>query len=266
MSNNRYFYGNPNFDSDGYMQAMQTFSFHESLNSAKTSSLPLAQFWRPHDLEERINHIRGSKEDEVKRALSEPAKRCFEYPTLLPDGYGKGKPSMTDLMLLSDRYRIAIEAKYTEYLGSGSTYRPLIRDWKKENLDNRTKVLAGWLCHIGDRIEHNDVTLDHTPYQLIHRIASACANLGKNTTPIVIYHLFFDASFQDDAQSFANQLLQWANELHLKEVGFHVLLTEARLSSAASDHEDNGSLNAMFLNMGKQDFYGSLCNTKLLSR
>lgn len=267
MSNIRYFYGNPNNDGDGYMQVMQTFSFHESLNSARTSSLPLAQFWRPNDLGERINQIRGLKEEEVKRALSEPAKRCFEYPTLLPDGCeGKGKPSMTDLMLLSDRYRIAIEAKYTEYLGSGSAYRPLIKDWKKENLKNRTKVLSGWLCHIGDRIEHNDDILDNIPYQLIHRIASACADIGENTAPIVIYHLFFDTSFHDDAQFFANQLLNWANELRLKEVGFHILLTEVRVSSDAINREDDGSLNTIFLDIGKKDFYGSLCSTRLLSR
>ena len=264
MSTSRYFYGNPNNDFDDYQQAMQTFSLHESLNSAKTSSLPLAQFWRPNGLEDRINHIRGQKADEVRWALREPAKRCFEYPTSLPKNCGKGKPSMTDLMLLSDSYKIAIEAKYTEYLESGLEYRPHVGDWRKDNPQNRAKVLSGWLNLVGARIECDTSILDDIPYQLIHRIASACSNVVQEK-PIVIYHLFYDNDSYQSAYHFAEKLKKWATDLKLNGIGFHVLLTKIVLSPIASKYEDENKLNLIFKHIRTKNFYGNLMETELIS-
>ena len=67
--------------------------------------------------------------------LGEP-KFCFEYP--VPVNGGKGKASMTDLMILADNYAIAIEAKWTE---CKHKYE-VIGDWENSgDAVNHKKVL-----------------------------------------------------------------------------------------------------------------------------
>ena len=83
---------------------------------------------------------------------------------------GTGRPSQTDLMILSGDASVAIEAKYTEppYL--------TVSKWLGDS-SNRRQVLEGWVAlitaHTGnDSIRVKDLL--ELPYQMIHRCASAC--------------------------------------------------------------------------------------------
>ncbi|MCC6334336.1 MAG: hypothetical protein IT380_10155 [Myxococcales bacterium] len=86
---------------------------------------------------------------------------------------GKGKSSFTDLMLVSNRFAVAIEAKYLE--------RPYQRagEWLAggKNAENRKRVLRHWLHVIRNRTEHavQLEAVDALVYQMVHRTASACS-------------------------------------------------------------------------------------------
>jgi len=76
---------------------------------------------------------------------------------------------MTDLMILSDDHVIAIEGKYTE-----PPYET-VDTWK--NSPNKELVLKGWLELISSAIPKSSLNIDNvaaSPYQMIHRCASAC--------------------------------------------------------------------------------------------
>lgn len=107
-----YYYGRPEKEGS-YESLLSVFSAHESLNSAQTSSLPLVQFWRDDaDLDRRVSEIvQGIPGLDIRAA-----EKRFEYATSLPPKSGRGKSSMTDLMILSEHWRVAVEAKYTEYM------------------------------------------------------------------------------------------------------------------------------------------------------
>ena len=111
---NKFYYGNPN-KTGTWAQAACVFAAHESVNSPRTSSLPLVQFWKPDSnrkdgLSEKAKHflsICGLKDEELSSLDA-----YFEYPVAVRQGVGKA--SMTDLMLISNSHVIAIEAKWTE--------------------------------------------------------------------------------------------------------------------------------------------------------
>lgn len=104
-------------------------------------------------------------------------KYRFEHPT--PVIRGVGQPSYTDLMIEYTNGSIAIEAKRTE--------RPYVKvgKWLNNSL-NRQKVLEGWVViinnHLGLKIDISEI--NDLPYQLIHRVASACS-LKKQHTQVV---------------------------------------------------------------------------------
>lgn len=199
MNANTYFYGRP--DSQGSCeQVLSIFAAHESLNSERTSSLPLAQFWndtRRSDFRRRLKTIGETTGITIPE---DGCKLCFEYS--VPVRFGKGKSSMTDLMIISDDLAIAIEAKYTEAReGYESIGKWLGRIDRGETSDNKPAVLKGWLSYIqkaGCTSAEGIEELDRKaiPYQLLHRIASACATAmeseGKPRRPVVIYQMFYD--------------------------------------------------------------------------
>ena len=94
----------------------------------------------------------------------------FEYGT--PVESGKGKASCTDLMVYNDRQAFCIEAKRTE-----PAY-PTVTEWANSgnNRKNRELVLSGWISLINKRCGTNLAFKDveGLPYQMIHRLASAC--------------------------------------------------------------------------------------------
>ena len=98
---------------------------------------------------------------------------------------GIGKPSHTDLMVISDDYALAVEAKWTEpryetvaaWLKGGS--KPL----------NRSNVMVGWLSLLQNHAKRQLFLDDFSDviYQMVHRAASACA---VNKRPALAYLLF----------------------------------------------------------------------------
>ncbi len=83
------------------------------VNSCRTSSIPLADFWRPENLE-KIKALFASLLPGFDPAS---ALKFFEFPTEAVQG-GKtiGSPSMTDIMVIAPGIQMAIEGKFTEYV------------------------------------------------------------------------------------------------------------------------------------------------------
>ncbi len=273
---NSYHYGNPD-NSASWEYAASIFAAHESVNSKKTSSLPLVQFWKPD------HHTRGLSEWAeafLKKCglplnLGEP-KFCFEYP--VPVNGGKGKASMTDLMILADRYAIAIEAKWTECKRKYET----IKEWKKSgDVENHKKVLNGWIAYIDEYLKDRGSNwkmktaeaIEEIPYQLLHRVASACyaAKERNKTNAIVIYHLFYDTGKSGTESymrnNYANNLGEWFSMMFEPSdegklpIAFHVILTKVTLPSNDSDVGKRfGSIkrrdyNDIFVLMQEKDVY-----------
>ena len=159
MKLNGIFWGNPN--KTNYNLILDYYS-GTKINSIKTSSVPLAQYWK--------------KTEKALKILSEKLQNridnveiYFEYPT---KSAGNNRSSMSDIMIISDEFKIAIEAKYTEY--KKMKYQS-IKDWKKETYsDNREQVLNHWKKMIAPFSNLDSSLIDEIPYQFFHRSASAC--------------------------------------------------------------------------------------------
>jgi len=104
----------------------------------------------------------------------------FEYPT--PPKGGREKASITDLMILADNFKIAIEAKFTEYVGSKTEY---IQQWLENGeRSNRNLVLQYWKSLILPfSYGIKDDELLNIEYQFFHRSASACKDTSH---PVVV--------------------------------------------------------------------------------
>lgn len=182
------------------------------VNSYKTSSLPLAQFWEP---KKELDNILSRLREETSVDISE-GNRYFEYPTPCEDESGKkllhSFPSMTDLMIINDQYQVAIEGKYTEY--SESKYET-IKEWNKNNEEHKVAIKTQWFKYLTDCGASNKTELDdNIPYQFLHRTASACYNCSENgRKPVLIYQLFYDDDNQEKKNDFINDLKEWANKL-----------------------------------------------------
>ncbi len=165
------------------------------INSLRTSSIPLIQFWK--DTDKRLDELFKKLEVEgLKPTL------CFEYPTKPKEG--KGKSSMTDLMILCNDFKIAIEAKFTEYKKSKAN---LINIWKRngKNEENRKKILNYWASLIEPFSEgHDEVSLNQIEYQFYHRVASACYNTKE--TAIVVYQIFYDDETVELVEEYRDKL------------------------------------------------------------
>ncbi len=105
-------------------------------------------------------------------------------------------------MLIGEKSKLAIEAKYTEV---NKEYE-IIKKWFDDS-DNRTQVLKHWIAfmqlHLEETISVSDIS--EIPYQFLHRSASACYENHANA--YVIYQIFYDDSTVDGMNSFI-QLLQ----------------------------------------------------------
>ena len=147
------------------------------LNSPRRSTVPLVAYWR--DPIARLTWL----QDRVGFPRAPRASFSFEHPVGPP--LGRGKPSYTDLMILTPATAVAIEGKYTEpaYESVGA--------WLREPRDqNRSDVLQGWL-RLLTTATGVGLTIDavlHLPYQLVHRAASACCTDAGHRA--VIYQVF----------------------------------------------------------------------------
>lgn len=266
-----YHYGNPD-KSDSWEYAASIFAAHESVNSEKTSSLPLVQFWKNKDRGfPKSNCVKKFLEEcGLLEICSEESLFCFEYSVPVNNEHGaKGKASMTDLMILTNQYAIAIEAKWTE---CESIYEP-IGKWRNSGVtENHAKVLNGWEEYINKYLEGRVcgkiMATDDMPYQLFHRIASACyaamLEEGRKKYAVIIYHLFH--SNQEEygkAKKFAENLENAVHKISGQladgelPISFHVILTEVKFPRRGSRIEK--SLNGILERSRKESkFYNEL--------
>jgi hypothetical protein len=154
-------------------------SFKSSeFDSPKRSTVPFLHFWS--EPEKRL----GELSDQLGIKMGEDVTLDFEHK--VPVQKGTGTASHTDLMIIGNDLRISIEAKFTE--SRYATCSKWLESGKK--IINRKAVLDGWLDLINEACETSldrDV-INLIPYQMIHRLASAC--LGNPKHKILIYHVF----------------------------------------------------------------------------
>lgn len=271
-----YHYGNPE-KANTWEYAASIFAAHESVNSEKTSSLPLVQFWKPNV---RFSENRDRCVDGFFKACkiediafdSEQAEFSFEYP--VPAQRGRGKASMTDLMITTNKLAMAIEAKWTE---CRENYKPTIEKWLKEgkNLKNRESVLSGWLDYInkflpgGKHLDIGKINCAKIPYQFLHRVASACyvAALKKDVVPVVAYQLFYDDGnngTEDHMKKFSEELKEAYRELFDGDapVRFNIIKVKTEIidndvidTIRGSLSERRDAFNDIFMIMQEEDVY-----------
>ena len=154
-----------------------------SINSIKTSSIPLSQLWK------KTETILRDLSKNIKMHLSD-VNIFFEFPT---KSYGSNKASMSDVMIITDDVKIAVEGKYTEY-----DYSPYekIKNWfeKGARSNNRNEVLNHWKKIIEAYSDLDMERFEELPYQFLHRTASACFENPKKA--IVLYQIFWDSESQ----------------------------------------------------------------------
>jgi len=176
------FFGRPDFTD--YNEILDMFS-NSKLNSIKTSTVPHVQYWK--NTQKAVNVIEKNLD-----LILNNSELFFEYST---PSFGSNKSSMTDLMIIAQNCKIAIEAKYTEYVkGKYQTISEWYSDGK--NKENRLNVLEYWKSLISNFSDCEDLGITSSlPYQFLHRTASACyRNEGYAA---VIYQLFYDRENRD---------------------------------------------------------------------
>lgn len=154
----------------------------KDLHTLTRSTVPLLAWWRDHAQDKLLPGV------DLANAVAR-----FEYavPARCPSCVGRGKASMTDVMVLLDDRAIAIEGKYTE-----SRY-DTVDVWKTrgKDRDNRKAVLGHW-CHLIRAVTDHPVDdrLGGLVYQTLHRTASACAAAGTDRRAHVMYLVFDDTA------------------------------------------------------------------------
>ena len=204
------------------------------VNSCRTSSIPLAEFWQP----ENLGRIKSLLDGSIPGFHPEASLKYFEFPTeAVFNGKKIGRPSMTDIMILDPGLQIAIEGKMTEYV----YYKEkTIREWLEEptrgvDVKPRLDVLKAWIGYIHDAdctgvAHYGEFFRDckDVAYQFLHRTASACnkAGMKKGDMPVLIYQLFFDANDKEHVakmEEFKADLRRWASLLKLRNMKFIIL-------------------------------------------
>lgn len=225
-----YFFG---FPRGCYTEVLEELA-RTKVNSSRTSSIPLAEFWQPENLG-KIKLLLGGAIPDFR---PEASLKYFEFPTeVVFNGRKIGRPSMTDIMILDTGLQIAIEGKMTEYV----CYKEkTIREWFEEpsrgvDVKPRLDVLKAWLGYIHEAdctgvANYGEFFRDckDVAYQFLHRTASACnkAGLKKGDLPVLIYQLFFDANDKEHIakmEEFKADLRRWASLLKLRNMKFVVL-------------------------------------------
>lgn len=145
---------------------------------------------------------------------------------------GTGKVSCTDLMAISGKSSLAIEAKWTE-----KRY-PTVDKWGKrgEKPANRDVVLSGWLellqKHSARKVELKPADLTGAVYQMVHRAASACV---AGNDPRMAYLVFSpDPNLQPSKTSQLQKDLEHLWELLGRPEGFPFYLVEVQISPTAA--------------------------------
>lgn len=144
----------------GFSDLFENYGDKE-FDSPTRSTIPLLVFWQdPIPRLEQFSELLGF-------TLHSQAELCFEYQ--VSPIRGKGKPSHTDLMIITDDAAIAIEAKWTE------PRYPVVRKWF-DGSANKKEVLRGW-CELLEKrgaTPNLESRIQDIPYQMVHRAASLC--------------------------------------------------------------------------------------------
>lgn len=225
-----YFFG---FPRGCYIEVLGELA-RTKVNSCRTSSIPLAEFWQPENLGKIKSLLGGS----IPGFQPEVSLKYFEFPTeAVFNGKKIGRPSMTDLMILDPGLQIAIEGKMTEYV---CHKEKTIREWLEElsrgvDVKLRLDVLKAWIRYIHEAdctgIAHYGEFFGDckdVAYQFLHRTASACnkAGMKKGDMPVLVYQLFFDVKDMNHIakmEAFKAELRRWAALLKLRNMKFIVL-------------------------------------------
>lgn len=150
----------------------------KDLHTITRSTVPLMAWWRDEAHEKLLPG------EDLSNAIAR-----FEYavPAGCPSCGGKGKASMTDVMVQLDDQAIAVEAKFME-----PKYES-INSWRKKGKDpeNRASVLKHW-CHLIENFTGGSIDADVSGlvYQTLHRAASACAAAPRGGVAHVMYLVF----------------------------------------------------------------------------
>lgn len=223
MYNFNYFFGSTENTYEKVLDSLSTTEVH----SFKTSSIPLADFWKP-DNAFYINQLLSKIGWTIQEF--ENANKIFEFPVKAQINnllVKNSRPSMTDLMIryndgcVVSEKQIAIEGKFTEDLYE------TIEDWKKSKYANSNKedVLKAWYSYIKDYCDFAESSKDkinkNVVYQFLHRAASACY---RTKNPFLVYQLFYDAFDNKSVEhqlnvakkliSFAKSDLCFNNKIH----------------------------------------------------
>lgn len=145
----------------------------------------------------------------------------FEHTT--PVKHGRGHPSYSDLLVESGNNAIIIEAKRTE-----PQYQAVFK-WFDDS-HNKRLVINGWLDYINNYCKTNITVADvmKIPYQMIHRIASACVLERSN---ISVLYLGFNLStrmknYYTEKLAIMADLTNNKIDLKLGEVSIHLKSTQ----------------------------------------
>ncbi len=221
------------------------------VNSCKTSSIPLADFWRP----ENLGKIQELFAPHLSGFDPTSALKFFEFPTeAVHDGKTIGSPSMTDIMVIAPGVQMAIEGKFTEYVKGpdqtvgewleakmaeevGGHWTPASRE---AYLRNVIRAWFGYIRQIGcTGLADDDAFFAEcvdVSYQFLHRAASACckADIKNGAVPVLVYQLFFDAKNArhiEKMEQFKTNLRRWAETLKLRDMKF--LIASIPVTNAA---------------------------------
>ncbi len=212
------------------------------INSIRTSSIPLVQFWE--NTETRLNELL----DNLGLTSRNPIL-CFEYPT---SSTARGKSSMTDLMIVDGDIKIAIEAKFTEYLKNKIRIKTIQR-WKNEknNIVNREKVLNHWTKMINPFSKGlNGPNVERIDYQFYHRTASAC---NESEKAIVVYQLFYEKEAESDLNKYIEKLKEYVELINpSSNLNFYVWEIETCLIANNDSFKKNSN---HFVEMKSRNIY-----------
>jgi len=196
------------------------------INSEETSTVPLAQFWK------NTQNVIWFLESKIEIAVPDPLL-CFEYP--VKPQVGKNRCSMTDLMILSQKNKIAIEAKYKEYVDAWASTVETVAKWTEKNAvnkrDNKRNVANAWWKMIRpfSKSKINEVPQD-IGYQFLHRTASACYGCDTQRKAIVIYQVFYkpETKYHEKLAELEDKLRRWLSLIDPNEyLRFYIWKIEA---------------------------------------
>jgi hypothetical protein len=169
---------------------------------------------------------------EILSACQASAPVDFHFEFTVGQTKGRGKPSHTDLMVISEPVCIAIEAKWTE-----PPYES-VASWLSKGGENRKNVLGGWLDLLssGSTPLSPDEVAD-CEYQMLHRAASACATASSYVAekrPMLAYFKFTSPNMPPSAawaEYYRTSLALLRKRLR-RSIDFRFFLVEIQISQS----------------------------------